>query len=467
MRLGRRSARDVARRNIRVLARLRRSPRAPWWRRGCASHAYSITRAGQKALASIGHGIGQFQFGPFYPHHSVGGLDQLRGVVMPLVFVHGVATRRNPDYERGVAARNALFRRYVNPALGWGHQVDPFNAYWGGDAAEFRWHHASLPQEDVEAFGAAEQVEEFLLAEASEGRDVNSAAPVSAVASRSVEDAVDLIWASAAHDVDDPDDADSLAALAHYASAQMSELRSDPSLTGAVNDEEWLDALATRLEGWELISEPDNESFGGSQVWDRLSESMIRLRGAAGRIGGQAAAKLLRAQLHRHAALFLGDVFTYLDQRGQQDQPGPIVAGVVKTLEEATEAGQPLVVVAHSMGGQIVYDVLSFYRPDIQVHKLITVGSQVGLFEELCLLQKGKAGGCPDGPVLVPELDNVGEWINVFDRNDLFGFATGRIFAQSRDFEYSTGKGLLAAHSSYFTMPSFFRRLADRTQGLT
>ena len=56
------------------------------------------------------------------------------GAAMPLVFVHGVATRRDPDYERGVAARNAMFRRYVYPALGWDDRLDPFNAYWGGEA---------------------------------------------------------------------------------------------------------------------------------------------------------------------------------------------------------------------------------------------------------------------------------------------------------------------------------------------
>ena len=72
---------------------------------------------------------------------------------MPLVFVHGVATRRSPDYERGVAARNALFRRYMYPALGWDDRIDPFTAYWGGDAAEFRWDHASLPQEDARPSG--------------------------------------------------------------------------------------------------------------------------------------------------------------------------------------------------------------------------------------------------------------------------------------------------------------------------
>jgi hypothetical protein len=116
------------------------------------------------------------------------------------------------------------------------------------------------------------------------------------------------------------------------------------------------------------------------------------------------------------------------------------------------------------MGGGIVYDVLSYYRPDIRVQTLVTVGSQVGLFEELCLLQAGKQAGCPDGPTRVAKLDNVEEWINVFDRNDLLGFATERIFEGVKDFGYSTGRGLFAAHSSYFTMPSFYRRLAERVR---
>jgi hypothetical protein len=386
---------------------------------------------------------------------------------MPLVFVHGVATRRTPDYERGVAARNALFRRYLYPALHWDDRVDPFTAYWGGDAAEFRWHHASLPEEDVEAFGAAESVEDVLLARVSGGGDVDTDAPLSSLARHSVEDAVDLIWASTAQEVSEAEVAQALAALAYRASDRMPELESDPALTQAVDDDEWITALAARLEeaAPESADEIDEiEAFGGSVVWDRLSEAVIRVRGAAGRLGGGAAAKLLRADIHRQAALFLGDVFFYLDRRGDRGHPGPIIDQVVQTLESAVEAGPPLVVVAHSMGGGVMYDVLSYYRPDIRVQMLVTVGSQVGLFEELCLLQAGKQAGCPDGPTRVAKLDNVEEWLNVFDRNDLFGFATERIFEGVKDFDYSTGKGLFAAHSSYFTMPSFYRRLAKRVK---
>ncbi len=358
--------------------------------------------------------------------------------------------------------------RYLYPALHWDDGGEPFTAYWGGDAAEFRWQNAYLPEDDVEAFGAAESVEDVLFVQISGGEDVDTDAPLSSLARHSVEDAVDLLWASTAQEVREAEVAQALAALAYRASDRMPELESDPALTQAVDDDQWITALAGRLE--EAAPGPVNEmdeieAFGGSAAWDLLSEAVIRVRGAAGRLlVGGAAAKLLTADRRRQAALFLGDVFYYLDRRGDRAHPGPIIEQVVQTLESAVEAGSPLVVVAHSMGGGIVYDVLSYYRPDIRVQMLVTVGSQVGLFEELCLLQAGKQAGCPDGPTRVAKLANVEEWINIFDRNDLLGFATERIFEGVRDFDYSTGKGPLAAHSSYFTMPSFYRRLAEKVK---
>jgi hypothetical protein len=98
---------------------------------------------------------------------------------MPPVFVHGVATRWSPDYERGVAARDALFRRYLFQTLGWDTDLEPRNVYWGGNAADFRWNHASLPRGDEEAFrGAADKVEDELLAEAAAGETPDCDNPV-------------------------------------------------------------------------------------------------------------------------------------------------------------------------------------------------------------------------------------------------------------------------------------------------
>jgi hypothetical protein len=47
------------------------------------------------------------------------------------------------------------------------------------------------------------------------------------------------------------------------------------------------------------------------------------------------------------------------------------------------------------------------------------------------------------------------------DYNDVLGFATEAVFNGPRDYVYSTGKGALAAHGSYFR-PSFFRKLGKR-----
>jgi hypothetical protein len=130
--------------------------------------------------------------------------------------------------------------------------------------------------------------------------------------------------------------------------------------------------------------------------------------------------------------------------------------------------GDPhLIVIGHSMGGNIMYDILSHFlpqlHPDTNVDLFVTVGSQVALFEELKLF------AASDRSIPVnPQLDRVAKpslvdrWLNVFDLNDVFAFTTEGVFGGTRDFHYSTGKGLLKAHSAYFILPSFHRRLAEQ-----
>jgi hypothetical protein len=79
-------------------------------------------------------------------------------------------------------------------------------------------------------------------------------------------------------------------------------------------------------------------------------------------------------------------------------------------------------------------------------------------------LARGKHEHCPDLQ-RVGRLPNVAHWVNVFDYNDVLGFAASKIFDGVEDFAYSTGKGVAKAHGSYFVMPSFYRRLADHIRG--
>jgi hypothetical protein len=91
---------------------------------------------------------------------------------------------------------------------------------------------------------------------------------------------------------------------------------------------------------------------------------------------------------------------------------------------------------------------------------LVTVGSQVGMFEELKLFRASdptlRAG------TTVPLSTNIKRWLNVFDTADVLGYATARIFNQSRDFEFSTAVTALTAHSMYFDRPEFYDRLRTR-----
>jgi hypothetical protein len=114
------------------------------------------------------------------------------------------------------------------------------------------------------------------------------------------------------------------------------------------------------------------------------------------------------------------------------------------------------------MGGNIMYDVLSNYRPDIQIDALFTVGSQVAFFEELKLFVKSDAN-LPSR--LMPKVnrpENIKNWLNIYDRSDIFAFMAGDVFDGVPDFHFPTGKFLAQAHTSYFSTPSFHERFADR-----
>jgi hypothetical protein len=384
---------------------------------------------------------------------------------MPIVFVHGVATRTTGSYETEVAGRNALLQRYVAPALGWAASVPILNPYWGDDAAAFRWHHASVPTEGAESFGPEAPAADVLLSGYVDGEITDPELTLAGIARASPEDAFDLLWATALEDADD-DTVAGLADLAHSASDVIARIDGERLVAGAASDEVVLDRLLAALEQETTDTGGEIEAFGANEVLDRLSESLVRLRGAAGRLAGRGATKLLRSKLHENGAMFVGDVFTYLAERGDKANPGPIVAKVIADLDRAVAAppATKLVVIAHSMGGNIMYDVLSYFRPDLRCDLFVTVGSQVGLFEELCLLMRSREAGCPSVPK-VERLANVERWINVFDYNDVLGYAAEGIFEGVEDYAYSTGKGVVQAHTTYFQLPSFYRRLASRVEG--
>ena len=131
-------------------------------------------------------------------------------------------------------------------------------------------------------------------------------------------------------------------------------------------------------------------------------------------------------------------------------------------------ASEPLVVVGHSLGGVILYDILTDQKSlgeieaavgaPLAIHALFTVGSQPGFFADLGLYP----GGRPAAGNKLKKPDCVSSWMNVFDFTDVFSFRCAHIFEDVRDFGYDTVTDLLHAHGAYFLRPSFFKRMRAR-----
>ena len=402
---------------------------------------------------------------------------------MPIVFIHGVAQRRGMPgsesyrkYETSLKARHELLARITLtrcPAIaGPVTIVDP---YWGDNAANFAWDLASLPGTGTEYFGDADDPVRSILTELyGSTQTTNPGTTLLGIAQTSFDDAIDLLFTAASELL-----TSDLTVEYAIAASKATSLRIDTQeylLSAAESDLEFVDILL------DLIRQSTSvEAFGGrSFVLETLKEGCGRISSTAARMTGKASAALLRSSISQKTALFIGDVLTYIANRDKAYEPdgrttspnsqeqtanGAILDTVADALVEAnnsvSSSDPRVIVIAHSMGGNIAYDLLSWYRPDLYCHDLVTVGSQVGLFAELGLF-KSVEQSCNPPYERVQALANVERWINIFDTADLLGFSTSRIFLGSRDYHYSTGKGLFKAHSTYFERPSFYRRLGER-----
>ena len=96
-----------------------------------------------------------------------------------------------------------------------------------------------------------------------------------------------------------------------------------------------------------------------------------------------------RDDLNPAVAKFIGDVFVYLRTADRRDAIRKIIVDDLVTADGRRGPGEKLVVIGHSLGGVILYDLLSArppgLPPGLTVDLLLTVGSQPGLFEELKL----------------------------------------------------------------------------------
>jgi len=148
-----------------------------------------------------------------------------------------------------------------------------------------------------------------------------------------------------------------------------------------------------------------------------------------------------------------------------------VTAALNKAWSNSRAKNEPVVLIGHSLGGVILYDLISNpsgsdLAADFKASLLLTVGSQVGVFEEFKLYESSKADFSAANNRKVPRLGNIESWMNVFDPVDLLSFRCAPIFEGATDYVFSSVTGLLSAHSAYFGRPQFYARLRERLSSL-
>lgn len=402
---------------------------------------------------------------------------------MPVVFVHGVGVRENETYDSNVKQRNKAIKELVLSQLDLKpHHVNVFNPYWGKYATDLKWGGASLPSRQVESLdlfldtSTQEYRDEQLLTELLSGMDIVSDKPnkmLKTIASESLTVAVDLLFALASEKLASGQDDEELTELIRQSERlyAYAEAEPEPDWLATVNtDNDFVEKLRNAVDEWQ--APPPVESLGLTDWWDPLHEGVVRFRSAAGSWGSRALLHFTRKPLNNAVTHFTGDVFTYLNKRGCIEQPGPIIQKIASQLDKAVAAIDPerdpyLIIIAHSMGGNITYDLLTHFYPDkYAVDLLVTVGSQVALFEELKLYKESDEAIPNEQQQRVAKPSCVRHWLNVYDRNDVLSYAAKNVFEGVTDDPYATGAGVLTAHTSYFLRGSFYRRLGKQAHEL-
>ena len=149
-----------------------------------------------------------------------------------------------------------------------------------------------------------------------------------------------------------------------------------------------------------------------------------------------------------------GDILLY-QRRGDE-----ILAAIETKILGLAQAGSPVVVLGHSLGGIMVVDLLSRPRPagPLPVARLITIASQSPMFLKCDALGSMRLNAAlPAGTPYTP-------WLNIFDRNDFLSFCAGRAFPGVthgiEDFEVASRVPFPNSHGAYFRMEEVYAKIA-------
>jgi hypothetical protein len=408
---------------------------------------------------------------------------------MPIVFVHGVNVRSgSKSFGSEKARRQKLMRDIVlSPLIRRGDRfegMEMHDIYWGDLGVTFAWNLASMPTAKfLDSFGPDENTfTDLLLEQAIEsvarenidesGRDHQADSTLKRAAAK---DAVALAEALllpvflSDFEISD-EDSETEGQLQALLAEASKEAASDPTvqrkLMDATSDSELIEILRVEVERrFLMLLKSDTtdstgiESYGGSsdEAGSKIRELFERALHLPSRMVSAPMLRVIRPGFNRTVSRFFGDVFVYLQHRGTPQEPGPIVERIVSGLKNVPKghADEPLIVITHSMGGNILYDILTSFSPELYVDVWISVGGQVAQFEEMKLFMVSDPA--IRAPSKVTQIKNrVGYWLNVYDPLDPFSYMVKPVFADvDEDVPFSTGESLLKSHGEYFGRVSF------------
>jgi hypothetical protein len=408
---------------------------------------------------------------------------------MSVVFVHGVANREDdPSYEPHLKEIIDFLNRYV------GKDISPsgtvLEAYWGKFGAEFAWNRESRPKSVLFGQGAPTKsgdVDRVLVMASVDGSQV-PIAPANPQISSVLVPAGPTVGSAIGHgirlkDLSPQQLSDLLSTVIVEANTDpgvrpqliiaADEVAHDPAtpatLAQCKNVQDELEKLRAMLDHKEAAALVGMGPGLWSRIVDRVDEATSRAVSLPAFTLSTVVAET-REPINRMVTLFIGDVFAYLNTRNDATAPGPIPQAVMDTLADAKKAApkEPLIVLTHSMGGQIVYDLVTHFLPKMKSKLRIdfwcATASQVGLFEEMKLFlastpQYSKANG---NKVPFPDKQYLGSWWNVWDHNDFISYTAAPVIDGIDDESYDSGVSLIKAHGEYLLRPSFYRKFADK-----
>jgi len=424
---------------------------------------------------------------------------------VPIVYIHGVNVRSDEYWP----ALEAMMRQYIAPVISANpEQVTISQCFWGDVGAYFRFQGASMPaspiaqirhvvrgkvradlehvRADVKQVGASlKQVRTRLKARRekiaayrpgqltkrlrAEGLSDLSARVLASV--KNLSPTEQTLALQAADEV----------AVEMATTADLNECKSEKDEVSLY--QKMVHARYVKLRSLHGLPELKDKHVWLSAFGSRLMEGLDRYSDVPGFILTRAAAEV-RSPINSMVTAFIGDVFTYIRERGSYDKPGPIPTRALDILLAASEIQkkrlaesndpnarkEPLVVLSHSMGGQITYDLVTHFLPrdpkykDVYIDFWCASASQVGFFEELKLFLESDEQYSSKSGVRVPRPDtaHLGYWWNVWDHNDFISYSAKNIFDGVEDAIYNTGMFLSNAHGGYLVRPSFFRQFAEK-----